>query len=122
MKIAIPVIDDSKNPEIAQQLGRAPFYMVYDTESKTSNSVANPAQDSPSGAGVKAAQTIVDTGATVLLTIRCGDKAYEVLNGAGVKVMEAFVGSATDNINAYIDGKMSELETIHSGHHGKGAN
>ena len=90
MKIAIPVIDDSKNPEIAQQLGRAPFYMVYDTESKTSNSVANPAQDSPSG--------------------------------AGVEVMEAFVGSATDNINAYIDGKMSELETIHSGHHGKGAN
>lgn len=121
MKIAIPVINESENPEIAQQLGRAPFYMVYDTESKASETVTNPAQDSPSGAGVKAAQTIVNTGAKVLLTIRCGDRAYEVLDGAGVKVMEAFEGSAMDNINAYIDGKMSELETIHSGHHGKGA-
>ncbi|MGI6472091.1 MAG: NifB/NifX family molybdenum-iron cluster-binding protein [Candidatus Methanomethylophilaceae archaeon] len=121
MKIAVPVINDSDNPEIAQQLGRAPFYMVYDTEAKTSEKIVNPAQDSPSGAGVKAAQTIVNTGSAVLLTIRCGDKAYEVLNGAGVKVMEAFVGSAMDNINAYEEGKMSELETIHSGHHGKGA-
>ena len=121
MKIAIPVINESENPEIAQQLGRAPFYMVYDPETKTSETVTNPAQDSPSGAGVKAAQTIVNTGAKVLLTIRCGDRAYDVLDGAGVKVMEAFEGSAMDNINAYIDGKMSELETIHSGHHGKGA-
>ncbi len=120
MKIVIPVNNDSKNPDIAPQLGRAPLYMVYDAESKTSNIIANPAKDSPSGAGVKAAQTMVDTGAKVLLTIRCGDRAYDVLNGAGVKVMEAFEGSAMDNINAYLDGKMSELETIHAGHHGKG--
>lgn len=121
MKIVIPVSNDSENPNIAPQLGRSPFYMVYDTESKTSNIIANPAKDSPSGAGVKAAQTIVGTGASVLLTIRCGDKASEVLDEAGIKLMEAFEGSAMDNINAYMDGKMSELKTIHPGHHGKGA-
>lgn len=121
MKIVIPVNNESNNPDIAESLGRAPFYMVYDTETKTSNTIVNPAQDSPSGAGVKAAQTIVDTGAEILLTIRCGDRAFEVLDDAGVKLMEGFVGTAKENIDAYIDGKMSRLETIHKGHHGRGA-
>jgi len=121
MKIAIPVNNESDNPDIAESLGRAPFYMVYDTETRTSKTIYNPAQDSPSGAGVKAAQTIVDTGAKILLTIRCGDKAFEVLDGAGVELMEGFVGTAKENIDAYLGGKMSKLETIHAGHHGHGA-
>lgn len=121
MKIVIPVNNDTDNPDIAESLGRAPFYMVYDTETKTSETIVNPAQDSPSGAGVKAAQTIVNTGAKILLTIRCGDRAFEVLDGAGVKLMEGFTGTAKENIDAYVDGKMSELDTIHAGHHGKGA-
>lgn len=121
MKIIIPVSSETEDPEINQSLGRAPYYMVYDTETKKSSYLKNPAKDSPSGAGVKATQTILDTGAKVLLTIRCGDRAYEVLKGADIKVMSAFSGKAKANIDAYLEGKMSELETIHEGLHNHGA-
>lgn len=118
MKIIIPVNEETENTEIAQSFGRAPFYMLYDTETKKTETIPNPATESPSGAGIKAAQTIVDSGAKVLLTIRCGNNAYDVLKGAGIKVMEASTGIAKDIIQAYIDGKLSELDTIHEGHHG----
>lgn len=121
MKIIMPVNDKTGDPEIAQSLSRAPYFMIYDTDAKVSDFIANPAMDSPSGAGVKAAQTIIDTGAKVLLTIRCGDRAYEVLNGGSIKIMAAAPGGAKTNIDAYLGGSMHELETIHKGHHG-GAN
>ncbi len=117
MKIAIPVEDDSGFPDVAQSLGRAAYYLVFDTETEASVIISNPAKDSPSGTGVKAAQTIVDSGAEVLLTIRCGDRAYEVLTAANVDVMSAFTGKAEENLNAYFEGRLSKLETVHSGHH-----
>lgn len=118
MKIIIPINEENENTEISQSFGRAPFYMIYDTETKKTETILNPATESPSGAGIKAAQTIVDSGANVLLTIRCGKNAHDVLKGADIKVMEAASGSAKDNIKAYLEGKLSELENIGDGHHG----
>lgn len=122
MKIIIPVSNNSENPDIAESLGRASHYMLYDTGTRVSNIIPNPAKDNPSGAGVKAAQTIVDTGAKVLLTIRCGNHAYEVLNGAGIKILSAFLGKAKENIDAYLEGNLLELDTVHEGNHRHGAN
>ncbi|NLN71366.1 MAG: dinitrogenase iron-molybdenum cofactor biosynthesis protein [Thermoplasmatales archaeon] len=121
MKIIMPVNSKAEDPDIAQSLSRAPYFMIYDTDAKASDFISNPAMDSPSGAGVKAAQIIIDTGAKVLLTIRCGDRAYEVLNGGNIKIMAAAPGKAKTNIDTYLGGGMNELETIHEGHHG-GAN
>lgn len=112
MKILIPTDNETKETRIAESLGRAQYYMLYDTDSKTSETFSNPAKDSPSGAGVKAAQTIVDAGAQVLITIRCGDRAYEVLNNAGMRVMAAFAGTAEENIDAYLSGRMPELGAV----------
>lgn len=121
MKIIIPISGEKEDSDIDQSFGRAPYYMIYDTDTKKTTFIPNPATDSPSGAGVKAAQAIVDSGAKVLLTIRCGGNAHEVLTGADIKVMQAHPGPAKDIIEAYLKGKLSELVTIHEGHH-HGAN
>jgi len=117
MKIIVPVERASGISEISGSLGRAPYYLFYDTEVGVATYLENPVADSPSGAGVGAAQTITDAGADVLLTLRCGDRAYEVLREAGIKVFLAPSGDAGSGIEAYLQGRLSELTDFHEGHH-----
>ncbi|MDN5357095.1 MAG: hypothetical protein PWR17_264 [Candidatus Methanomethylophilaceae archaeon] len=117
MKIIVPVEKGSENSDIGESLGRAPYYLLFDTENRVAEYLENPVADSPSGAGVGAAQTITDSGADVLLTLRCGDRAYEVLREAGIKVFLALSGKAEFSIEAYLEGNLSELASVHKGHH-----
>ena len=71
MKIAIPVDEKSMGTNVCVSFGRTPYFLIYDTESKESSFINNSAASSSGGAGIKAAQTVVDSKADVLLTPRC---------------------------------------------------
>ena len=120
MKIAIPVDGKSMETSVCQSFGRTPYYLIYDTESKESVYLDNSAVASQGGAGIKAAQTIVDSNVSALLTPRCGENAAEVLKAANIKLYKTNNESIKDNIAALNDGKLSLLEDIHPGFHGHG--
>ncbi|HZK44041.1 MAG TPA: NifB/NifX family molybdenum-iron cluster-binding protein [Syntrophomonadaceae bacterium] len=120
MKISIPVDDKNMNAGVSRSFGRAPYFLFYDTESKESTFLNNSAADSRGGAGIKAAQAIVDNKAEVLLTPRCGENAAEVLGTANIKLYKTINDSIEDNIKAYSDGKLTLLNDIHPGLHNGG--
>lgn len=120
MKIAIPVDDNSMDTCVCQSFGRTTYFLIYDTETKESVFIDNRAAASQGGAGIKAAQTIVDNKVSALLTPRCGENAAEVIKAADIKIYKTMDASAKDNINAFIDGKLSLLEEIHAGFHNHG--
>ncbi|KJR49020.1 Glycine-rich cell wall structural protein precursor [Desulfosporosinus sp. I2] len=120
MKIAIPVDGKSMETSVCQSFGRTPYYLIYDTESKESIFLDNSAVASQGGAGIKAAQTIVDNKVSALLTPRCGENAAEVIKAANIKLYKTFNDSIKDNIDALNEGKLSLLEDIHAGFHGHG--
>ena len=72
MKIAIPVDTSNMESSVCISFGRSPYFLVYDTENKESVFLENTDAQSPGGAGIKAAQIILDSNADVLLTPRCG--------------------------------------------------
>ena len=86
MKIAIPVDDKSMEASVCQSFGRTPYFLVYDTESKDSVYLDNSAAASQGGAGIKAAQTIVDNNVSVLISPRCGENAAEVIKAANISM------------------------------------
>jgi predicted Fe-Mo cluster-binding NifX family protein len=86
MKIAIPVDEKSLESNVCVSFGRAPYFLVYDTETKESIFHDNGAAASTGGAGIKAAQTIVDNKVNALLTPRCGENAANVLKSADIKI------------------------------------
>jgi predicted Fe-Mo cluster-binding NifX family protein len=53
-----------------------------------------------------------------ILTPRCGEKAADVLKSADIKLYKTIPTSIKDNINDYVDGKLSLLGEIHAGFHG----
>ncbi len=120
MKIAIPVNDKSLESGICQSFGRAPYFLIYDLESKESDFLENSAAISQGGAGVKAAQLIVDSEASALLTPRCGDNAADILKIANVKLYKTMNESISDNIKAFGENKLSILKDIHAGRHNHG--
>jgi predicted Fe-Mo cluster-binding NifX family protein len=113
MKIAIPVDDGN----ICVSFGRTPYFMLYDTENNKSRFINNSAANSQGGAGIKAAQIIVDNNADVLITPRCGQNAAEVLIAANVKIYKALNNSIEENLTEFKNDKLSILTEIHAGFH-----
>ncbi|MEL7656405.1 MAG: NifB/NifX family molybdenum-iron cluster-binding protein, partial [Bacillota bacterium] len=68
MKIAIPVDGTSMDTSICISFGRAPYFLIYDTESRDAVFLDNSAAANQGGAGIKAAQSIADSQAEALLT------------------------------------------------------
>lgn len=120
MRIAIPVDDNREETAVCISFGRTPWFMIQDTEGSTLEFMENAAANSPGGAGIQAAQAVVDQKADVLLTPRCGENAAEVLRAAGVRMFKTFAGTASDNVQAFLDGKLAVLEETHAGFHGQG--
>ncbi|MDD2504109.1 MAG: NifB/NifX family molybdenum-iron cluster-binding protein [Clostridia bacterium] len=122
MKIAIPVDEKTLESNVCASFGRTPYFLIYDTETKESEFFDNSAAASTGGAGIKAAQTIVDNKANVLLTPRCGENAADVIKSADITIFKTRTGSVKDNIAAFIDGQLPLLNEIHAGFHGQGGN
>jgi len=122
MKIAIPVDEKTLDSNVCVSFGRTPYFLIYDVETKGSIFIDNGAAASTGGAGIKAAQIIVDNKANALLTPRLGENAADVLKPAEIKIYKTTTGSAKDNIDAFIAGKLSLLDEIHAGFHGHGGN
>lgn len=118
MIIAIPVDDKNIKGNVCVSFGRAPYYMFFDTDNNDSSFINNSAANSQGGAGIKAAQIIVDNNADVLITPRCGQNAAEVLIAANVKIYKSSNNSIEENLNDLKNGKLNILTEIHSGFHG----
>lgn len=117
MKVALPVNEKSMETSVCQSFGRTPYFLIYDVESKESIFIDNSGNASQGGAGIKAAQAIVDNGATALLTPRCGENAADVLNAAGVKIYRSKSESIQESILSYVKEELPVLADIHPGFH-----
>lgn len=120
MKIAMPVEDTNIDGKVCPSFGRAPYFMVYDTDGDQVAFIENTAADSPGGAGVKAAQIVVDQHVDVLLTPRCGQNSADVMKSAGIDFFQTEGDSISKNIDAYKNNTLQTLKEIHEGFHNHG--
>lgn len=121
MKIAIPVNEACENSTVCISFGRTPLFMIYDTDEKKSIFIDNSlAAASQGGAGIKAAQLIVDQGAEVLLTPRCGQNAAEVFEAANIQLFKSNKEDALSVLESYLLGHLMPLTEIHAGLHNHG--
>ena len=114
MKIAIPL--DENKVSVCASFGRAPYFL-FSEDGKT-EILENPATRARGGAGIKAAQFILDQKADTKITPRLGDNAAGVFKVAGTKIYKSEFPSAAENVEACVAGKLSELTSFHEGFHG----
>jgi predicted Fe-Mo cluster-binding NifX family protein len=120
MRIAIPVNEKSIESDICISFGRAPYFMFYNTESKNTEFFDNSANSVQGGAGIKAAQSIVDAKCQAVLTMHCGENAVDVLKADDIKVYKANDSSIKENLKAFENNELEILKEIRTGLHKQG--
>ena len=121
MKIAITVCDNQGiESEVNSRFGRAPYIAIIDTETEELEFIDNSARGETGGAGIKAAQTIVDHGVDTLITANLGPKAFSALQAADLKLIKfdnkGTIKEAVDNLD---QGNLNEFSSpTNNGHPG----
>ncbi|MFH1349565.1 MAG: NifB/NifX family molybdenum-iron cluster-binding protein [Pseudomonadota bacterium] len=111
MRIAITTQGDDLGAEVDLRFGRAPKFLLVDTETMAFKLIENSQSlDLPQGAGIQSAQNLIQHNPEVVLTGFCGPKAFKVLEAAKVKVVVGVGGKIGDVIQAYLDGKYQTAE------------
>lgn len=114
MKIAIPL--DENKQDVCIVLARAPYFLFRTEEGETVEE--NPAAQAQGGAGLQAAQFLVDRGVTDLITVRCGQNAADVFRAADMKLYRSAGKTAADDLAAWEAGTLLPLTEFHGGYHG----
>jgi predicted Fe-Mo cluster-binding NifX family protein len=109
MKLCISSTGKDPQAAVDPRFGRAAGYVFVDTESKTFESVENPAAMAGGGAGTKAAQLVIDRGAQAVLTGNIGPNAFAVLNAAGIKIYTGVSGTVQDAVDAFSGGSLKPV-------------
>ncbi|GEM_PF-846697 len=103
MRIAMPVEFTSPSPanEVAENFARAQTFVICETESEKCEIVKNSAQNTTSGAGVKAAQIIIDQDADAVIARRIGENAFDIFKEAHLPVYKAEYVTVEENLAAF---------------------
>ena len=95
MKIAISATDGNIEAPYAPNFGRAAYFVLMDTDTDTWQAVANPGMSASGGAGVQAAQLVINQGAQAVISGSFGPHAYQALEAAGLPMYLAPAGIAS---------------------------
>ena len=114
MKTAIPM--DENKIDVCVSFARAPLFLIE--EDGKSEFKENPAAEAEGGAGLKAAQFLLDEEVDRLITVRCGENAAKVLKAAEIEIYKSLKVSAEENLKLLHEGKLEILTHFHAGFHG----
>ena len=110
MKIAFTAKGNTLQSEIDPRFGRCPFFVIYDTENKSTETIDNQDVDKEAhGAGPKTAQRLSEHKCNVLITGNGpGGNAGAVLTKMNIEI---FVGAADKTIEeAFVAYQNNELK------------
>lgn len=120
MKVAISCTGQLLEDDLDQRFGRAEFFLVVDSETLKFTAIDNAARSASGGAGIAAAQTVIDQHADALITGQLGPNALNVLSSADISLYQGIDGSAYNNIIAFNQQKLVKISESGPSHAGIG--
>lgn len=97
--------------------GRCPAFVLVDTETLQYEGWANPSAAAGGGAGIQAAQFVLDKGAQAVLSHNVGPNAFAVLQAAGVEVYQIDGGTVRQAVEAFAAAKLPRLDDPNASAH-----
>jgi predicted Fe-Mo cluster-binding NifX family protein len=107
MKIAVTAIGSSMDAQIEARFGRAPYYIIIDTDTMEYETIENPNVSAGGGAGIQSAQLIAGRDVKFLLTGNCGPNAFNVFGAAGVQIIVGVTGTVLQAVEQFKSGNLT---------------
>ena len=95
MKIAVSAMGGSLESTVSEKFGRAPYFIVVDTDTMKFTPVLNNAESMQGGAGPEAVRQVSAQGATIVLTGQLGPNAKSALEAAKITAVVGISGAKT---------------------------
>jgi predicted Fe-Mo cluster-binding NifX family protein len=106
MKLCISSTGNGLESMVDPRFGRCRYFLMVDTETMNVETVENPAYIAGGGAGIQAAQLVVNKGAKVVLTGDVGPNAFKALHAGGVRIVTGAQGSVKDVLERFNKGEL----------------
>ncbi len=113
MKITVSATEGSLDANVDSRFGRCPYYVIFeveDKEIKNQEFLENKAGQEMRGAGITAAQTVVNKGTEIVITGSIGPKAFDVLSSTGIKIISGVSGNVKEAVEKYLKGELKETQ------------
>lgn len=107
-RIAFSTLGRDFAAPIDPRFGRAARFLIYDLGHNSIQLIDNQqGRNDVQGAGIPAAEIVVQAGADTLVTGHCGPKAFNVLNAAGVAIYSCDPMTVEDALNGLLSGSLT---------------
>ncbi len=120
MRVVIPANGAALDAPTSPIFGRSQHFILVDPETLEFEALPNPALDAPGGAGVQAAQTVLQHGVGAVIAPSLGPNAFRVIQAAGIPAYRMAGATVREVIDAYNAGELALLETPGADHVGLG--
>jgi len=128
MKVAVTAVAPDINARQEPRFGRAPYFVIVDTESMEWEGLENPGASATGGAAIEAVQFLAQHGVdAVVCAGNYGPNAFDSLKAAGIKMYaNPHGGTIASVVDSFKAGKLAEVTTpgregMGGGHgHGRG--
>lgn len=108
MRLAITAAGPELSSPIDARFGRARYLLIVDAPERVIQAIDNQGgMTAAQGAGIQAAQSVIDNAAAVLITGHCGPKAFRALKAAGIDVYLASGGTVADGVRQFEAGELT---------------
>jgi predicted Fe-Mo cluster-binding NifX family protein len=109
MKIVVPANGADLDSEASPIFGRCLVYVFLDTETMAYEALENPAIGAAGGAGIQAAQFVIEHGARAVVTGNVGPNALNIFQAADVPVSLFQEGTVREAAEAFRAGRLSAI-------------
>jgi predicted Fe-Mo cluster-binding NifX family protein len=111
MKIAVTATSDTIDAKLDRRFGRTAWVILFDTETKDWQAVENTQNlQAAQGAGIQTAQTVVDSGADVVISGNVGPKAFRILQAANLDVYLSDAQTVQEAIAGFQAGTLKTID------------
>lgn len=118
MRIGISAKGRTLDSLLDERFGRCEYFLIYDTENEQLNVLENKGQTASGGAGIKAAQQLIDEKVDLIITGHLGPNAYELIDKAGIKAYKCNRMLISSAIQKLKNNELSEINEAGPAHHG----
>jgi len=87
MKVAITSTGNSHDSKLDQRFGRCSFFVIYDTETKSTEFLPNPNKDAQEGAGPASVQIVASRNVQKIISGEFGIKIKSLLDSLKIQMI-----------------------------------
>jgi predicted Fe-Mo cluster-binding NifX family protein len=106
LKVCLSSTADNLDGQLDPRFGRCAYLLIVDTDTLQFEAISNTASAATGGAGIQAAQTIINKKVKAVITGNIGPNAFKALSAAGIEVLIVAPEKIRDIIEKFQSGKL----------------